>query len=137
MISSESEEPAQRQTQTHPSLWENDTLQGVLRGLIPLALLVVIVVITLAFTAFMRQLVAASGFFAQQQAAVITLIAGLLLALVIYGTAIFFTLRRIAIWQQIGAVARARAALWSLGVTALIVVLPVLLTIVLPQHPAP
>ena len=137
MISSESEEPIQEQTQVHPPLWENDTLQGALRGLVPLGLLMVIVVITLTLTAFIRQLVAASGFFAQQQAAVITLIVGLLLALVIYGVAIFFTLRRVANWQQTGVTARARAALWALGVTAFIVVLPVLLAIVLPQHPAP
>jgi len=137
MISSESEQPAQGQTQIRPSLWGNDTLQGALRGLVPLALLVAIVLIILALTALIRQLVAASGFFAQQQAAVITLIVGLLLALVIYSLAIFFTLRRVANWQQSGMAPRARAALWSLGITALIVVLPVLLAVLLPQHPAP
>ncbi len=136
-ISSESDKPVQRQTQVRPSLWENDTLQGVLRGLIPLGLLVVIIVITLALTALMRQLLAPSGFFAQQQAAVITLIIGLVLSLIIYGLAIFFTLRRVANWQQTNMAARARAALWALGVTAFIVVLPMLLAIILPQHPAP
>ena len=137
MISSESEQPAQEQNQVRQSLWENDTLQGALRGLIPLALLVLIIVIIPALTALMRQLVAASGFFAQQQAAVITLIIGLVLALIVYGLAIYFTLRRIASWQQTNMAARARAALWALGVTAFIVVLPVLLAIILPQHPAP
>jgi uncharacterized membrane protein YcjF (UPF0283 family) len=133
LSSSESEEPML----DRPSLWENDTLHGALRGLVPLGLLVVVVAIAFALTAFIRQLVAGSGFFAQQQAAVITLIVGLVLAIVIYGVAIFFTLRRVASWQQTGVAARARAALWALGVTAFIVVLPVLLVIALPQHPAP
>ncbi len=119
------------------SYWENDTLRGALRGLVPLGLLVVVVGITLALSALTRQLFAGSGFFAQQEAAVITLIVGLVLTIVVYGVAIFFTLRRVATWQQTGAAAQARAALWALGVTAFIVVLPVLLAIVLPQHPAP
>jgi len=137
LSSSESEEPIEAPAQGRSSLWENDTLQGALRGLVPLGLLVVVVAIVLALTALMRQLFAGSGFFAQQQAAVITLIVGLVLALVIYGVAIFFTLRRVANWQMIGVAARARAALWALGITAFIVVLPVLLAIVLPQNPAP
>jgi len=111
LSSSESEEPMQRQTQVRSSLGENDTLQGALSGLIPLGLLVVIVVITLAVTALIRQLLAGSGFFAQQQAAVITLIVGLVLSLIVYGLAIFFTLRRVASWQQTNMTARARAAL--------------------------
>ena len=138
--SSESEEPKEAQApgrdQSGP-YWENDTLRGALRGLVPLGLLVVVVVITLALTALLRQMVASSGFFVQQQAAIITLIAGLVLALAVYGVTIVLTLRRVATWQQAGSIARARAALWALGVTAFIVVLPVLLAIVLPQNPAP
>ena len=137
LSSSESEEPIEAPAQVRSSLWENDTLQGALRGLVPLGLLTVIVVIALAITALMRQLVAGSGFFAQQQAAVITMIVGLVLAIVVYVIAIFLTLRRVTTWQQIGATARARAALLVLGATAFIIVLPVLLAIILPQHPAP
>src|SRR5205085_4800203 len=137
LSSSESDEPIEVQVPVHPSLWENDTLQGALRGLVPLGLLVVVIAIALTLSALMHRLVAGSGFFAQQQAAVITLLVGLVLAIVVYGIAIFFTLRLVATWQQIGAAARARAALWALGITAFIVVLPVLLAIVLPQNPAP
>jgi hypothetical protein len=136
----ESEEPIQTQIagpRGFPFLLANDTIGGALRGLVPLGLLIVVIVIVLVLTALMHQLVASSGFFAQQQAAVITLFVGLVLALAVYGIAIFFTLQRVAMWQQNGSVAQARAALWSLGVTAFIVVLPVLLAIVLPQHPAP
>ena len=112
-------------------------LQGVLAGLIPLALLLLIVAVTLVLTALARQLLASSGFFAQQQASVIVLIAGLVVALVVYIVAIVRTMRNISSWQRSGARGQARAALLALGCTALVVLLPVVLAIVLPQHPAP
>jgi uncharacterized membrane protein len=114
-----------------------DALRGALLGLVPLGSLVLIIAVAVALAALARQLLAAPGFFAQQQAAVIILVAGFVLALVAYVIAIILTTRRIASWQQIGIAARARAALWSLGITALIVILPFLVAILLPQHPAP
>lgn len=115
----------------------SDALRGALFGLVPLGLLVLIIAIVLALAALARQLFSASGFFAQQQAAVIILIAGFVLALVVYVIAIVLTMRLIASWQQNGIAARVRAALWSLGITALIVILPLLVAVLLPQHPAP
>ena len=111
--------------------------RGVLVGLIPLGLLAGIVVITLLVTALVRQLVAGSGFFAQQQSALIALIIGLVIAIVVFAIAGWRVLRRVKIWQRDGTTRQANAALWVLTVTALIIVLPVLLAIVLPQHPAP
>ena len=115
----------------------SDALRGALLGLVPLVLLVLIIAVVLALAALARQLFAAPGFFAQQQAAIIILVAGFVLALVVYVIAIILTMRRIASWQQNGIAARARAALWPLGITALIVILPFLVAILLPQHPAP
>ena len=112
-------------------------LRGALVGLVPLGLLALIIAVALALAVLARQLTAASGFFAQQQAALITLIAGFVLALVVYVVAIVLTTRRIAAWQENGIAVQAHAALWSLGITALIVILPFLLAILLPQHPAP
>jgi len=111
--------------------------RGLLVGLIPLGLLAAVVGITVLLTALARQMFEGSGFFAQQQAAVIVLIAGLILAIVVFAVAIWRVLRRVAAWQQSGAMAMASATLWALSVTALIVVLPVLLALLLPQHPAP
>ena len=92
---------------------------------------------TLSLKCSLRQLVISSGFFAQQQAAVIVLVAGLLVAVVIFIIAIVPTLRNISAWQRVGAFGQARAALLALGITALVVLLPVILTIVVPQNPAP
>ena len=114
------------------SIW-----RGALVGLIPLGLLAGIVVITLLVTALARQLVAGSGFFVQQQTAVITLIVGLVLAIVVYAVAIWRVLRHVKSWQKDGIITQANAALWALTVTALITVMPVVLAIILPQHPAP
>lgn len=120
------------------SLQQKDSaLQGILAGLIPLGFLLLIVAITVLLTTLARQFFASSGFFAQQQASVIVLIAGLVVALVVYIIAIVRTLRNVTTWQRAGAAAQARAALLALGCTALVVLLPVVLAIVLPQNPAP
>ena len=116
---------------------KDSALRGILVGLIPLGLLLLVVAITVLLTALARQLVASSGFFAQQQASVIVLIAGLVVALVVYIIAIVRTMRNIRSWQRSGEDGQARAALLALGCTALVVLLPVVLAIVLPQNPAP
>jgi hypothetical protein len=122
----------------NPSLqYKGSALRGVLIGLIPLGLLMVLVAVTFLLTALARQLVASSGFFAQQQAAVIVLVAGLAVALVVYIIAIVRTLRGVTTWQRGGVVGQARAALLALGFTALVVLLPVVVVLVLPQSPAP
>ena len=110
---------------------------GAVVGLIPLGLLLLIGAVTVLLTALARQIVASSGFFAQQQASVIVLIVGLVVALVVYVIAIVRTMRNITSWQRNGADGQARAALLALGCTALVVLVPVVLAIVLPQNPAP
>jgi len=132
-LPSDSEVSAQAQ----PSTSENNTWRGLLIGFAPLVVLVILVVITLAVTALVRQIFAPSGYFVVQQAALITLVTGLVIALVIYVIAIVLALRRVAAWQRIGAKKSSTAALWSLAITAFIVLLPVILAIALPQNPAP
>ncbi len=119
-------------TEPKSSVW-----RGVLVGLIPLGLLAGIVVITLLVTALARQLAAGSGFFVQQQTALIALIVGLVLAIVSYAMAIWRVLRRVKSWQRDGTASQANAALWTLTASALLVILPVLLALLFPQHPAP
>jgi len=98
---------------------------------------VVVLALVLAITALTRQLLATSGFFVQQEWVLIVLIAGMVLAIVVYAGSIWRILRRMATWQQAGMRGQARFALWALGATALVVIIPVLLTLLLPQHPAP
>lgn len=112
-------------------------VRGALIGLGPLGLLAGFVALAVVLTALARALVADAGFFAQQQAALSTLIAGLVLAILIFAIAVWRVLRRVAAWQQAGAAVQASAALWVLGATALVIVIPILLALLLPQHPAP
>jgi hypothetical protein len=111
--------------------------RGALIGLIPLGLLTITVAVSILLTTLARQIFTTAGFFAQQQASVTVLIVGLVLTLAVYAIAIWRTLRRVGIWLQKGKIVQSRVALWALGVTALVVVTPILLALILPQHPAP
>src|SRR6266700_6890324 len=71
--------PAQSPSLPH----RGSALRGFLVGFIPLGLLLLIGPVTVLLTALVRQLVASSGFVALQQASVIVLIAGLVVALVV------------------------------------------------------
>jgi succinate dehydrogenase/fumarate reductase cytochrome b subunit len=112
-------------------------VHGALTGLVPLGLFAGFVALAIVLTALARQLAAGSGFFAQQEAALSTLIAGLVLAIVVFAIAVWRVLRQVAAWQQAGVAVQANAALWALGATALIIVIPVPLGLLLPQYPAP
>jgi hypothetical protein len=112
-------------------------LRGALAGLVPLALLAAIIAAAFLLTALVRQATAPEGFYAQQQAVVIVLVAGLVIAAIVYVVTCVRTLRRAAAWRQVGISTRATGALAALAATALIVLLPFILAVVLPQHPAP
>ncbi len=112
-------------------------LHGVLIGLIPLGLLAGVVLLAVIATAIARGLTASGGFYVQQEAALITLIVGLVLAIVVFAIACWRVLHRVGLWQKAGAAVQAAATLWTLGFTALVIISPILLAIVLPQHPFP
>jgi hypothetical protein len=110
--------------------------QGVLTGLMPL-LSLVLFGLALLLTAGVRIATAEQGFFAQQRYAVIVLSIGLALSAIAYAVFCRLALRRARGWLTDGSDRTATAAYWALGVSALVVLLPVLLAVLLPQHPAP
>jgi hypothetical protein len=116
---------------------KGSALNGVLIGLIPLGLLAVVVLIAVVATAIARELTAGGGFYAQQQASLITLIVGLALAIIAFAIACWRVLHQVGLWQKAGVAMQAAATLWTLGCTALVIISPILLALVLPQHPAP
>lgn len=111
--------------------------RGVLVGLIPLGLLIAAVIVTTLLTALPRLLISNADFYTQQQASVIILIAGLVLSLALYIVALWRVLRVVNIWQQTRAMIQGRATLWALVLTALLVVVPVIVALLIPQYPAP
>ena len=116
---------------------KGSALHGVLIGLIPLGLLAGIVLIAVVATALARELTAGGGFYVQQEAALITLIVGVVLAIVVFAIACWRVLHQVGLWQKAGVAVQATATLWTLGFTALVVISPILLALLLPQHPFP
>ena len=114
-----------------------EVVQGIGTGLIPLLLLAILVVATIFVTAFVRQSASGSGFFVWERDALITLIMGMVLALIVYIVALLLVLRTTTRWVQGRLTIRSAAALWTLACTALIVLLPVIIAVLLPQSPAP
>lgn len=111
--------------------------RALLIGLLPLLLLAGISGITFTLVAFMRQLLLPAGFLEQQRVDLMILISGLVLAISAYSISAWRIWRRLTTWQTAGLERRVRVVLWTLLVTALVVLLPVIVAVLLPQHPAP
>lgn len=111
--------------------------RGALVGSTPIALLVVIVSATLLFSAFARMLAVSGGFFAQQRAALMVLVLGSALAALGYIFALIWAWRWLRRRYLAGAIAPTQGALAALALTSLLVLLPLILAVVLPPHPAP
>jgi hypothetical protein len=110
--------------------------RGVLTGLMPLLSLVVFG-LALLLTAGVRSATADQGFFAQQKIIVTVFLVGLAVATIVYGVLCRQALRRAREWLLDGEGRLAAATYWSLGSTALIVLLPLLLALLMHQAPFP
>ena len=95
--------------------------------LTPLALLSVTIVATLVGIAFVRNLTASGGFFVQQQYVILVVFIGLILAAVAYTTSIIVAFKKINKWHETKKTKKAIGATWGLGMTAIIITLPMLL----------
>ena len=89
-----------------------------------LAWLVLTVVAILLLTILIRNLTSSAGFIVEQQINVIAVIVGLVLVAIVYTIGIIRMLRKIREWEHQGKTTLATGALWSLGITALIIALP-------------
>jgi hypothetical protein len=92
-----------------------------------LAWLVLTVVVILLLTILIRHFTSSAGFFVEQQINVIAVIVGLALVAIVYTMGIIRMLRKIREWEHQGKTALATGALWSLGITALIIASPIVL----------
>ena len=129
--------PSAPPSEDHHHVAPGEAWYGIMSGLTPLAVLVVCVAATIGLTVAARRPLAGSGFFAEQHACVFVLAGGLTVSALLYAIAGIRALRRVAAWQRQGRAACAGGALCALGITAVVVALPVLLAALLPQHPAP
>ena len=92
-----------------------------------LAWLALTVVAILLLTILIRNLTTSAGFFVEQQINVIAVIVGLVLVAIVYTIGIIRMLRKIREWEHEGKTSLATGALWSLGITAIIIALPIVL----------
>lgn len=113
------------------------SLRGMLEGLVPLALLAVVMALGIALTLGARLATAAQGFDVEQTVAVSVAALTLLLAAILYTIACVRALRSARVWERAGNQPRAQGVLWGLALCVLLVLVPIVLAAVLPQHPAP
>ncbi|HEY7021576.1 MAG TPA: hypothetical protein VH349_10700 [Ktedonobacterales bacterium] len=111
-------------------------LRGAGVGLAPAAFLYLSALVVFGFDTLMRVATTGLGFLTQLPILNVTSM------LCLVALAVGFTLvsvrafRRARRWRQDGETTAANAALWGLVVSALLVFVPVLVAILLPQHPA-
>lgn len=118
-------------------MWADEWRHGALVASVPLAVLAVSMGLGVAVTALLRSWTAGLGFFTEQTVTLTGLAVAGGVGASAYGFACRWVLRRIRAWQLADRRQPATAALAGLCLTALIVALPVLILIMLPQHPAP
>ena len=92
-----------------------------------LAWLVLTVVAILLLTMLVRNLTSSAGFVVEQQINVIAVIVGLVLVVIVYTIGTIRMFRKIREWEREGHTTLATGALWSLGITALILASPIVL----------
>jgi hypothetical protein len=92
-----------------------------------LAWLVLTVVAILLLTILVRNLTSSAGFVVEQQINVIAVIVGLVLVAIVYTIGTIRMFRKIREWERQGKTTLATGALWSLGITALILASPIVL----------
>jgi hypothetical protein len=114
-----------------------DFQRGLLAGFMPIALLLILVALSMLATTVVRVATAGLGFGTQHPIIVSVLAGGLVIGAITYTISCVRVLRRLSGWQRAGAAVRASGALWALGIGAVILLLPLVLAALWPQHPAP
>ena len=115
----------------------NTLWRGARTGLMPLVVLIVLVVLSLVFTALMQAITRDKGPSTEGTAVVLSMTVGLLIALFASIVTLVRAWKRMNATRKAGDTAQASGILWGLTFTSLVVLLPALLAIVLTQHPAP
>jgi hypothetical protein len=106
-------------------------------GLVPLALLAAILLVGVAVITGARLVLAPQGFDLEQQVVVILAAVSLLVAAAVYAVTCVRTLRQVRTLEGAGNQTGARGMLWGLLLSALVVLVPIIVAALVPQHPAP
>jgi hypothetical protein len=114
-----------------------DGLRGILDGLMPVILVAMVFLAGVVLTTVARLVTTPQGFDLEQSVGVAVLAATIVIAAVTYTIACFRALGRVRALASEGSRSRAVGMLWGLGLTVLVVLLPIVVAALSPQHPAP
>lgn len=106
-------------------------------GLAPAALVALTLAIGAAVTTLARVIALPYGFLTWRWVTVVVWGLSLLIAAIVYIVSVRRALRNAAAWRRLGLTTPTAIAYAALVVSALLMLLPVILGITLPQHPAP
>jgi hypothetical protein len=115
----------------------DDFWGGVWGGAAPLLLTLVVGALMVGLTTLARIVATPLGFLAWEPIVIVIWVVGLLITTAVYAIGMMRAWRRARGWQAAGLARRATGAWWALGVVALLTLLPVIVALALPQHPAP
>jgi len=111
-------------------------VRGIAKGLLPLLSLLLAAGMTAALTILAWQLTPGLDFFQRRSISMSIAATGLVATVVLYAVMCIRAIRRVAKWQQEGEIASAVGALIALSLTVIVVILPLILAVQMPQHPA-
>lgn len=120
---------AQGAASREPAAAQDTLTSGILIGLLPLGLLLVGLLIALALDNIGYRLTITTEFFTREKIMLALHIAGLAIITVAYVAGCVSVMRRIMRWQRSGLGRRAAGALWIVGATGVLTLLPLLLAI--------
>jgi hypothetical protein len=92
-----------------------------------LAWIALTIIAILLLTILIRHLTASDGFVIEQQINMVAVIVGLVLVAIVYTLGMVRMLRKIRTWEHEGKTTLATGALGALGITAVIIALPIVL----------
>jgi hypothetical protein len=92
-----------------------------------LAWIALTIIAILLLTILIRHLTASDGFVVEQQINMVAVIVGLVLVAIVYTLGMVRMLRKIRTWEHEGKTTLATGALGALGITAVIIALPIVL----------
>lgn len=113
-----------------PAFVRGSARQGAFVGLVPLTLLVIGIAVTILLDAIALSLSGTADFAMRQGLTVAIVVSGLLASAAIYAVACVRVLRQVKQWQRMGEAREAATTLWALAATALVVLSPVLLAVI-------
>lgn len=113
-----------------------DFTVGLLSGLAPLGVLSATLLLTAGLTAVVRGALITQSYDIQHAVPPLVFGAGILTATIGAAASAVRVFARMRRWQAAGAVTSVRGSRWAVLLTALLLLIPVALAIVLPQHPA-